>query len=172
MVAAVAAEPGFFYSTVDHTQPASFYNVPLVHHTTAYSAPLVYSNPVVHHSVVHNVVPYQLSGCTNVHGQAVPCNLAGGYAVVKPAMMAAQPEMKAEEAPMEKEEMPAEEAAAVVSVEKRDAEAEADPFYFYSRHFAVPYYGHHPYHHAFNYGYFPYVYGGCRNNMGALVPCA
>merc|ERR1712066_766294 len=73
---------------------------------------------------------------------------------------------------------PAAEAAEdVVSVEKRDAEAdaEADPAAWYYGYYGHPY-GHH-YGYAGYYGYYghPYYgYGGvgCRNNLGALVPCA
>merc|ERR1712156_964022 len=68
---------------------------------------------------------------------------------------------------------------AVVSVEKRDAEADADadadPAAWYYGYYGHPY-GHH-YGYAGYYGYYghPYYgYGGvgCRNNLGALVPCA
>merc|ERR1712193_497462 len=45
-----------------------------------------------------------------------------------------------------------------------EAEAEADPWLLYSG-----YYGHPGY---YGYGYGLGYYGGCRNNLGALVPCA
>merc|ERR1712099_199354 len=91
--------------------------------------------------------------CKNEGGQLVPC--AHGVAP-GPAAEAAED---------------------VVSVEKRDAEAdaEADPAAWYYGYYGHPY-GHH-YGYAGYYGYYghPYYgYGGvgCRNNLGALVPCA
>jgi len=58
---------------------------------------------------------------------------------------------------------------AAKSVEKRDAEAEADPQFFYGG-----YYGGYPYaaYGAYAYPYAAYAYTGCRNAAGAAVPCA
>merc|ERR1712156_859534 len=61
------------------------------------------------------------------------------------------------------------------TMEKREAEAEADPEAWWYGNFYNGWYGHHAayraYHH-YPYGYGFYNLGGCRNNYGALVPCA
>merc|ERR1739847_207877 len=49
---------------------------------------------------------------------------------------------------------------------KREAEADADPSAWYYGYYGSGY----PYHGYYG-GYYGY-YGGCRNNQGALVPCA
>merc|ERR1711862_280125 len=101
--------------------------------------------------------------------ELVPCahGVAPGSAIYA---MADAPTVAAAPAAAPQEE-------AVVSVEKRDAEAdaEADPAAWYYGYYGHPYRHHYGY--AGYYGYYghPYYgYGGvgCRNNLGALVPCA
>jgi len=103
-MAAPEADPAFVYSV----------GTPLVHHpvlsyAAAYHHPLTYTLP--------------LAGCRNVDGALVPCNGAGvvyGLPVMTPAAAAEEPAAPAEE-------------PAVMSVEKREAEAEpeADPYVLY-----------------------------------------
>merc|ERR1711972_1013688 len=54
------------------------------------------------------------------------------------------------------------------------AEAEADPWLLYSGYYGHP--GYYGYGYGLGYGWGGYYglgyYGGCRNNQGALVPCA
>jgi len=215
--------------------PAFAYSIgatPLVHHA---ALPLTYG---LHHALplaYSHVLPY--AGCRNVEGALVPCAHSGVYGL---------PLVAAAAAPVA--ETPAEEEPAVVSVEKREAEADADPYLVYGYSGlhapvvasavyntpvvksvvhtapvvksvvhtapAVTYATHayHPYsaysayspyglygrkkreaeaeaepYTLYNYGgyaplayahaYHPYAYNyaayaGCRNNYGALVPCA
>jgi len=58
------------------------------------------------------------------------------------------------------------------TVEKRDAEAEADPQYFYGGYYGGYAYGAYPYAAYGAYPYAAYAYTGCRNAAGAAVPCA
>merc|ERR1712241_1405184 len=106
--------------------------------------PYAYTHPVTHHVPL---VYTTATGCQNHMGVAVPCAYGS---VVAPAA-----------------------AAEEVKVEKR--EAEADPEAWWYGNFYNGWYGHHAayraYHH-YPYGYGFYNLGGCRNNHGALVPCA
>merc|ERR1712142_1141806 len=55
------------------------------------------------------------------------------------------------------------------------AEAEADPALFYANAYGGYYGGFGAYPYTYGYGAYPYAaytYAGCRNNAGALVPCA
>jgi len=61
---------------------------------------------------------------------------------------------------------------------RKKREAEADPYYFYGHHGYAGYAGY-GYGHGYAYAGWPYTYGhytyahhGCRNYLGALVPCA
>lgn len=58
---------------------------------------------------------------------------------------------------------------------KRDAEPEADPWLYYSGALGYGYgYGHAGYGYPYTYGHYPYAYfsgAGCRNYLGAAVPC-
>merc|ERR1711874_192087 len=137
---------GFFYSTgyypFGHYAPTVGY--PFTHHTL----------PTTHH--VLPAVSY--SGCRNVHGALVPCAFPTPFltAVAAPAA-AVEPVAEA----------PEEEAA----------DADADPYllYGYGAHHAYPYHhvpylglglGHHlPYLHGY------YAHTGCKNYLGATVPC-
>merc|ERR1712027_21481 len=101
--------------------------------------------PYAAYPYVHHAVPLLKAGCTNDQGVVVPCAHGGLVAPVVAAAAAA----------------PAEEAAeAVESVEKREAEpaaeatadAEADPWLYYSG-----LYGHHAYA-PFAYSYAPFAY--------------
>merc|ERR1712042_413967 len=63
----------------------------------------------------------------------------------------------------------------VVKVVKREAEAEADPALFYANAYGGYYGGFGAYPYTYGYGAYPYAAytsAGCRNNAGALVPCA
>merc|ERR1711874_355663 len=144
---------GFFYSTgyypFGHYAPTVGY--PFTHHTL----------PTTHH--VLPAVSY--SGCRNVHGALVPCAFPTPFlTAVAATAAAAAPEVAAE---------------ATVERRKReaDAEADADPYllYGYGAHHAYPYHhvpylglglGHHlPYLHGY------YAHTGCKNYLGATVPC-
>merc|ERR1712083_1149023 len=154
LVLAVAA------SVSAEADPQLLYNYPLAyHHAPLAYHPVVYTAPAV--------------GCRNNDGALVPC--AHGvlpYALAAPAP-AAEPADEAVES-VEKREAVAEPTA------EADAEAdpEADPWLYYhglgyaARPYGYGYYGHHLGYAAYA-GYHPYAYyGGCRNNYGALVPCA
>merc|ERR1711884_668433 len=147
------------------------YTHPFYHHM---AAPVYAHHPAVYHHApvyTHHVAPVVYAAanvCKNEGGQLVPCahGLAPGSAIYAMA-----------DAPAMVPTVAAEAAEDVVSVEKRDAEAdaEADPAAWYYGYYGHPY-GHH-YGYAGYYGYYghPYYgYGGvgCRNNLGALVPCA
>merc|ERR1711884_407834 len=148
------------------------YTHPFYHHM---AAPVYAHHPAVYHHApvyTHHVAPVVYAAanvCKNEGGQLVPCahGVAPGSAIYA---MADAPTVAAAPAAAPQEE-------AVVSVEKRDADAdaEADPAAWYYGYYGHPY-GHH-YGYAGYYGYYghPYYgYGGvgCRNNLGALVPCA
>ena len=188
LVAAVKAEadPGFVYTVGTHHATPVVYN----HHV---ATPVVYNhhvaNPVVytHHAaapVVYTAPVLTASNtCKNEAGQLVPCLHGAAPASSVYAFNDALnvPVLAhAAAAPVEAEAAPAE---GVVDVSKRsadaDAEAEADPYLLYSNYYGYPYagyYGHayHGYHgyYGLPYGYGYYAHAGCRNNYGALVPCA
>merc|ERR1711973_457839 len=143
------------------------------------------------------VVP--AAGCRNNLGAVVPCN--GAVPFLAPIAAAAAPaEAAAEEAPaveaVDRRRRDADADAdpailysasyihhpvtysyaaypyayhalpyAYYGRKKRDADADADALLYYSTYGYAPY----AYH-----GYVPYAYAlaGCRNNQGALVPCA
>merc|ERR1712176_151471 len=144
-LAAVAyAKPGFYYHT----------GYPYAH--VAYTHPVTYTAPVTY------TVPVAANTCHNEAGQLVPCaHPAGG--VVGNAIHAYNdsplvPTVAVASAPVD----PAAEAAPA-------AEADAEAYWY-------GYYGH-PFAYRGYYGYWGhpfYGYGGvgCRNNYGALVPCA
>merc|ERR1712055_1015509 len=116
----------------------------------AYSVgtPYVYHAPYTYLPYVNYVVP--ATGCRNNLGAVVPCNGA------VPLVAAAAP---AEDAPE----------VEAVDRKKRDADADAtadaDPLLYYS--YPYTYAAYTPY--AYTY---VHPYAGCRNNQGALVPCA
>merc|ERR1712122_451257 len=152
---AAPAEAAPVGAVLYHHYPGFYHHAPVYAH---HVAPAVYHAPVVYTAA--NV-------CKNEGGQLVPCahGVAPGSAIYAhvgaPAAV-----VPAAAAPAEDE--------AVVSVEKRGAEAEADPAAWYYGYYGHGYYGH-PYGYAGYYGYYghPYYAGyGCRNNAGALVPCA
>merc|ERR1711884_853083 len=151
------------------------YTHPFYHHM---AAPVYAHHPAVYHHApvyTYHVAPVVYAAanvCKNEGGQLVPRahGVAPGSAIYA---MADAPAM----VPTVAAAPAAEAAEDVVSVEKRDAEAdaEADPAAWYYGYYGHPY-GHH-YGYAGYYGYYghPYYgYGGvgCRNNLGALVPCA
>merc|ERR1711879_1008203 len=136
--------------------------------------PLTYAHhlPLAYH---HAPLVYA-AGCRNNDGALVPC-AQGVLPALAPLHAVAAPVAEAED-------------EAVVSVEKREAEAEptaeadaeadpeADPWLYYhglgyaAHPYGYGYYGHHLGYAAYA-GYHPYAYyGGCRNGYGALVPCA
>merc|ERR1711978_752054 len=114
------------------------------HYPVVYHAPTVYASNV----------------CRNAAGAGVACaegTAAGIYkfadapATFGPHGLAVAPAAAAAEERKKREAEP-------------EAEAEADPWLLYSG-----YYGHPGY---YGYGYGLGYCGGCRNNQGALVPCA
>jgi len=114
--------------------------------TYTHTAPLTtYTYPVAHHLPL---VYTAATGCQNHMGAAVPC--AYGNVV---APVAAPVEEKKE-------------------VEKREAEADPEAWW-YGNYYNAYNYHYYPYNHYSAY-YAPYHYavGGCRNNFGAVVPCA
>merc|ERR1712020_239409 len=114
--------------------------------------PLVYTHPLV------KAAP--AAPCKNEAGVEVPCAL-GWYHIGAPAA----------EAPAVVDERKKREAEA-----EPEAEAEADPWVYYSGYYGHP--GYYGYGYGLGYGWGGYYghgyygYGGCRNNAGALVPCA
>merc|ERR1711894_21568 len=139
------------------------YTHPFYHHMAApvyaHHAPVYthHAAPVYTHHVAAPVVYTAANVCKNEGGQLVPCahGVAPGSAIY--AHVGAPAGVVPVAAPAAED---------VVSVEKRDAEAEgsgdaeaeADPAAWYYGYYGHPYYG----------------YGGvgCRNTYGALVPCA
>merc|ERR1712156_84182 len=130
------------------------YTHPFYHHM---AAPVYAHHPAVYHHApvyTHHVAPVVYAAanvCKNEGGQLVPCahGVAPGSAIYAMA-----------DAP---------------AVAAAPAAADADPAAWYYGYYGHPY-GHH-YGYAGYYGYYghPYYgYGGvgCRNNLGALVPCA
>merc|ERR1712209_26577 len=111
----VYAHPGFY----NHFYPG-FYN----HHV----APAVYT-----HHVAAPVVYTAANVCKNEGGQLVPCahGVAPGSAIYA--------HVGAPAALVPAAAAPAEDGEAVVSVEKRDAEAKADPADWYYGHYGHPY---------------------------------
>merc|ERR1712087_840207 len=129
-------------------------------YTTGLHGPLVYNHhPLVYHHapVVYNVAPV---GCQNNEGAAVPC--AHGVLPTLPyglvPAVAAPAAAEAEESD-------------VVSVEKREATAEADPWLaYYSHGYAAHPYGYGYYGHHLGYaGYYghPYAYHGYYGKRSA-----
>merc|ERR1712115_578429 len=147
LVAATQAEadPAFAYGFGGHFLPYAVHHAPIVH------APVVYT----HHT-----------GCTNNAGALVPCALGGAVLGVAPVAAAAPAEEAA--APVEAVDRKKREAEAEAAPE---ADAEADPWLLYGLGYGGHVYGGHygyGYHHALPY----YYLGGCRNYLGAAVPCA
>ncbi len=175
LFAVVNAKPGFVYTT-GHFPAAT---VPLTH--TAYTVPHV---PQVVPYAVHT--PVVTNTCKNGEGALVPCAHPGagpsiysfnnvGHPVVQTALgTVAAPTAEAPAA-----EAPAQDSG-VVSVQKREAEASADPYYYYNNYYgALPHYYGHNYYWGGAYTRYPFYgfygfpnYGGCRNGYGSLVPCA
>lgn len=119
-----------------------------VTYTHAAAAPAVtYTYPVTHHVPL---VYTAATGCMNHMGAAVPCAYGN---VVAPAAVAPAVEEK--------------------KVEKREAEADPEAWWYGNYYNAYNYGHYYPYNHYSAY-YAPYHYavGGCRNNFGAVVPCA
>merc|ERR1712123_477913 len=181
---------GFFYSTgyypFGHYAPYA----PYTHSALGYHHP--YAVPTAHH--VLPAVSY--SGCRNVHGALVPCAFPTPFltAVEAPAVIEPVAVAPVEEAAAPETAAAAPEAAAEAVAERRkreadadaeaDAEADADAYLLYG------YGGHHayPYHHAYAYNHhvpylghglghhLPHLHGyyahtGCKNYLGATVPC-
>merc|ERR1712066_365802 len=151
------ADPGFAYS-VGH--------LPLAYSHVA--SPVVYSAP----SPVVYTVAAPAAGCQNSEGKFVPC-AQGSYFGYVPVAAAAAP---AEAAPAVEAERKKREAEAEPTAEA-EANPEADPWLYYSGLYGHHGYGYGGYHYApLTYAAYhhplTYFYGGCRNNQGALVPCA
>merc|ERR1712243_496040 len=131
-----------FAYSVGHL-PLAYAHAPLVY--TAAHAPVVYTAPA--------------AGCQNSEGKFVPC-AQGSYFGYVPVAAAAAP---VEEAPAVESERKKRDAEAEPTA---DADAEADPWLLYGG------YGYGGYAYAAYTHPLTYFYGGCRNNQGALVPCA
>merc|ERR1711973_896354 len=106
--------------------------------------PVVYHAPTVYASNV----------CRNAAGAVVACTEGTAGGIYKFAAAPAEERKKREAEP--------------------EAEAEADPWLLYSGYYGHP--GYYGYGYGLGYGWGGYYglgyYGGCRNNQGALVPCA
>lgn len=180
LIAAVKAEsnPGFVYTV--GANPAVYATpytytpyTPLVYNTIAPVAPVVYTAG---------------NTCKNEAGALVPCaNPAAGvvpntvYAYNNAPFGYVQPAVAS---PVAAAETPAAEEG-VVSVEKREAEADAEAESLFYGYYGYPgFAAYRPYYSAYSYYGLPYTYGagyyaspyfygaGCRNAYGALVPCA
>jgi len=130
------------YLVYNHA-PLTYTHTPLTYTHT----PLTYT----HHVPLVYTAP---TGCQNHMGAAVPCAYGN---VVAPAVAAP--------APVEEKK-----------VEKREAEADPEAYWYGNYYNNVYAYGHHAYSPYYANAYYaPYHYayaGGCRNNYGAVVPCA
>merc|ERR1711953_9623 len=152
--------------TADPKAPV-VYTHPFYHHMAA----PVYAHhaaPVYTHHVAAPVVYTAANVCKNEGGQLVPC----AHGVAPGSAIYAHVGAPAGVVPVA---APAAETAAedVVSVEKRDAEAEADPAAWYYGYYGHPYgYGYAGYYGSYGHPYYGYGGVGCRNTYGALVPCA
>merc|ERR1712180_6754 len=119
--------------------------------------PLAYAHAPLVYTAAHAPVVYTApaAGCQNSEGKFVPCAQGSYFGYVPVAAAAA----------------PAEEAPAAEAEPTADADAEADPWLLYGGYgyggYAYAPYTYAAYHHPLT-----YFYGGCRNNQGALVPCA
>merc|ERR1712183_793099 len=152
------ADPGFAY-TIGHA-PALTYAVPhAVAPALTYAVP--HAAPALTYAVPHvYTVP---TGCQNSEGAFVPCAQGSYFGVVPVAAAAAAPAAADEAAP------------AVVSVEKREAEAtaeadaeadpEADPWLYYSGLYGGHGYGYSHYA-PLTYSYAPYTYSHVYNHYG------
>ena len=150
------------------------YTHPFYHHMAApvyaHHAPVYthHAAPVYTHHVATPVVYTAANVCKNEGGQLVPC----AHGVAPGSAIYAHVGAPAGVVPVA---APAAETAAedVVSVEKRDAEAEADPAAWYYGYYGHPYgYGYAGYYGSYGHPYYGYGGVGCRNTYGALVPCA
>ena len=152
-------DPGFFYQVFDPEQPSGL-PLPTNVYNYQFAAPSLYYNP----ALLHAAVPYTLKGCTNNLGLPVPCNIGGIPTIFPVAESADAPEPAVVEDPVMVDEPissedTVEKAAVIEARRKRDA----DPYYL-----GYGLAGYHPYSYGYGYGY----YGGCRNYLGVLVPCA
>merc|ERR1712168_42752 len=122
--------------------------------------PWFYHYPLVYHHPVVKVTP-ENAPCKNDAGEEVPCALVHAPYYALAGLPHNEP---AAVAPAAAEDRKKREAEAEPEAE---AEAEADPYYLYGGYYGLGlgYYG-------WPYGYYHGYYGGCRNNAGALVPCA
>merc|ERR1712193_360207 len=114
--------------------------------------------PVVHYA--HEVVKVEPPNiCKNEAGEEVECALKNAPYYTLGALKPVALGKKKREAEAEPE---------------AEAEAEADPWLLYSGYYGHP--GYYGYGYGLGYGWGGYYglgyYGGCRNNLGALVPCA
>merc|ERR1712025_1125073 len=143
------ADPGFAYS-IGHV-PLTYAHAPV-----AYGAPLVYAAPA--------------AGCQNSEGKFVPC-AQGSYFGYVPIAAAAAPAEEAPAVESERKKREAEPASEADPEAAAEADPEADPWLLYG---GWGYGGYHyaPYTYAAYHHPLTYFYGGCRNNQGALVPCA
>merc|ERR1712098_764336 len=155
------ADPGFAYS-IGHV-PLTYAHAPV-----AYGAPLVYAAPA--------------AGCQNSEGKFVPC-AQGSYFRYVPIAAAAAPAEEAPAVESERKKREAEPAPEADPEAAAEADPEADPWLYYSGLYGhgYGYGGYHyapltdnyaPYTYAAYHHPLTYFYGGCRNNQGALVPCA
>merc|ERR1719334_1678118 len=120
--------------------------------------PVTYTAPVVtqHAPLVYTTA----AGCTNHLGVVVPCAHGGHIITTLAAAAPAAAEAPAvEEAERKKRDAEAEPEA--------EADPEADPWLLYGHHGLYGGYYGYGYHHPV-----AYHLAGCRNYLGALVPCA
>jgi len=120
--------------------------------------PLTYTHtPLTYNPYVQIFTKTAPTGCQNHMGAAVPC--AYGNVVAPDVVTGFAPASADEDKKME----------------KREAEADPEAWWYGNYYNNVYAYGHHAYSPYYANAYYaPYHYGvgGCRNNNGAVVPCA
>jgi len=122
-------------------------------------------SPTIYHGLPH-ALPLTYAGLPYAHGFGYGLGLHGlgygyGWPLLHHAAVAAPAEDAVEEARKKRD---------------ADAEPEADPWLYYSGGLGYGYgYGYAGYGYPYTYGHYPYAYhagAGCRNYLGAAVPCA
>ena len=125
------------------------------------------------HLINHNFLqPAALtySGCRNVDGDSVPCALPS----LAPVVEAADPTNETEAIAVRRRR-----SAEAEADPEAEAFPEADPWFYYAQVPSYPYHAYYaapvlPYHlpPAFHYLHSYYDHVGCKNYLGATVPCA
>jgi len=127
--------------------------LPALYHGLGHALPYTAGLPYAHAGLTYAGLPY--AGLPYAHGYA---GYGYGYPLLHAVAAPATDEAAVEEAR-----------------KKREAEPEADPWLYYSGGLGHGYgYGYAGYGYPYTYGHYPYAYTGvgCRNYLGAAVPCA